>query len=120
MPKKPIKPLKKQLIFCIIENNIKCAYCGRKYDEKNKKTVDHIVPKSKGGQTELSNILICCSNCNSIKKANEDIEDFIKKNKRARESLRKYFEKIEDLWINGKNYHRALEWVYNMIKKEGK
>ena len=116
--RKPIKPIKKQLVFFVIENDVKCAYCGRKYDEvKNRKTLDHIVPKSKGGETVLHNVLICCGNCN-VKKANEDIEDFIKNKKRVRENLRKYFVKIETCVINNKIYHKEIDWVYKLIKKE--
>ena len=39
-----------------------CAYCGRKAD-----TVDHIVPKSKGGTEADSNLVACCKRCNSKK-----------------------------------------------------
>lgn len=119
--KKPIKPLKKQLVLYVIENNVKCAYCGRKYDDvKNKRTVDHVVPKSKGGETSLDNIIICCQVCNNVKKANEDIDEFIKHNKRARENLRKYLVKVEDCYINNKSYHKALTWVIDLLKREGR
>ena len=87
MPKKPTRPLKHQLIYFITESETKCAYCGRRYDdEKTKKTMDHVVPKSKGGETSLANIIICCQNCN-VKKGNEDMDVFIKQNKRVKANL---------------------------------
>lgn len=41
----------------------KCAYCG-----KTATTIDHIIPISKGGQTEPANLLPACVSCNSSKK----------------------------------------------------
>lgn len=44
-------------------DNNQCTYCGNK---KNL-TIDHIIPKSKGGQNTWMNLVTCCSNCNRIK-----------------------------------------------------
>jgi predicted phage replisome organizer/uncharacterized phage protein (TIGR02220 family) len=44
----------------------KCAYCG---DSAN--AIDHIVPRSMGGEDTPSNIVECCSGCNSAKQNNE-------------------------------------------------
>lgn len=41
-----------------------CAYCGRK---TNKWTLDHIIPKSKGGPTRRWNLIRCCARCNGNK-----------------------------------------------------
>jgi 5-methylcytosine-specific restriction endonuclease McrA len=41
-----------------------CAYCGRKAD-----TVDHIIPKSKGGTEDPSNLVACCKRCNNRKQS---------------------------------------------------
>lgn len=43
-----------------------CYYCGKKMKERNK-TIDHIVPLKKGGSNCFSNLVVCCSRCNSIK-----------------------------------------------------
>ena len=40
-----------------------CVYCGSK---KNLK-IDHILPKSKGGQNTWMNLITCCSPCNRYK-----------------------------------------------------
>ena len=45
----------------------KCAYCLN----IGKLTYDHFIPFSKGGPFTKDNILPCCSNCNSRKKAND-------------------------------------------------
>jgi 5-methylcytosine-specific restriction endonuclease McrA len=39
-----------------------CAYCGRRAD-----TVDHVIPKSKGGDESDSNLVACCKRCNMEK-----------------------------------------------------
>lgn len=46
----------------------KCAYCG---DKSKVLTQDHIVPVSKGGLTEIGNIVPACRICNSRKSSSE-------------------------------------------------
>lgn len=41
-----------------------CAYCGR---PATSWTLDHIIPKSKGGPTRRWNLARCCSHCNGNK-----------------------------------------------------
>ena len=41
-----------------------CQYCGR---ERGKLTVDHVVPRSKGGSSAWDNIVTCCAPCNRRK-----------------------------------------------------
>jgi hypothetical protein len=45
-----------------------CAHCGRKI-RKSEIDVDHIVPQSKGGGNESSNLQILCAHCNRSKRA---------------------------------------------------
>jgi 5-methylcytosine-specific restriction endonuclease McrA len=40
-----------------------CTYCG----SKKNLTIDHIIPKSKGGQNTWMNLITCCSPCNRLK-----------------------------------------------------
>ena len=40
-----------------------CAYCG---DNKNL-TMDHVVPRSKGGTDFTKNVVCCCHSCNQDK-----------------------------------------------------
>ncbi len=48
-----------------------CKYCGEKGN-----TVDHIIPRSKGGRTTLSNCVCACKKCN-IRKGNLSLEKFL-------------------------------------------
>jgi hypothetical protein len=43
--------------------NYECAYCG----ETENLTLDHIVPRSKGGSDRVTNVLCACKECNNDK-----------------------------------------------------
>ena len=52
---------------CIFESwNWKCAYCDKSLN-KDSATIDHILPKIKGGHNVKSNMLCSCSKCNRSK-----------------------------------------------------
>lgn len=57
----------------------RCSYCGREYSDRIKKTKDHLVPKSKGGNGR-ENIIHCCGDCNNIKadRTPEEFAEFLK------------------------------------------
>ncbi|WP_345268156.1 HNH endonuclease [Nibrella viscosa] len=44
-------------------DNHRCQYCGTTEDL----TLDHVIPKSKGGKTNWDNLLTACKRCNSRK-----------------------------------------------------
>lgn len=44
----------------------KCAYCAHKV-ARNDFTYDHIIPRSQGGQTSWTNVVVCCTPCNQKK-----------------------------------------------------
>lgn len=39
-------------------------------------TVDHVIPRSKGGTDEMSNLVIACHSCNCSKQAHRDYKTF--------------------------------------------
>jgi 5-methylcytosine-specific restriction endonuclease McrA len=41
-----------------------CQYCGH---ERGNLTVDHVIPRSKGGESTWDNIVTCCAPCNRRK-----------------------------------------------------
>lgn len=47
-------------------DNLTCQYCGHKFSKKEL-TLDHILPRSRGGKSHWSNIVTCCKNCNETK-----------------------------------------------------
>lgn len=44
-----------------------CRYCGRTPSDGAKLTVDHIIPKSKGGEYVAENLITACEQCNHAK-----------------------------------------------------
>lgn len=51
-------------------DNHECVYCG----SKKQLTLDHVIPKSRGGTNEWSNLVTCCFKCN-LKKGNRTPEE---------------------------------------------
>jgi 5-methylcytosine-specific restriction endonuclease McrA len=52
--------LNRENIF--IRDSFSCQYCG-----EDAESIDHIMPKSKGGSHEWSNVVACCKKCNLLK-----------------------------------------------------
>jgi hypothetical protein len=52
-----------------------CPYCGE-YMNRRTKTLDHMVPLSKGGLHGTANVIICCNRCNSTKR-DRDFGDWV-------------------------------------------
>ena len=50
----------------IIRDDSSCQYCGQKVG-KNVITIDHIMPRSRGGDTDFLNCVVSCMRCNSTK-----------------------------------------------------
>jgi len=64
-------PYSKFNIF--IRDNYTCQYCGIKL-VKNQCTIDHIVPRVKGGKSSWTNCVCACKICNN-QKADRDLKD---------------------------------------------
>lgn len=48
----------------LTRDGFRCAYCG---NDKEKLTIDHIIPKSRGGKTSFENCVSSCKPCNNKK-----------------------------------------------------
>jgi len=51
--------------------NNRCAYCGRPPIDDDSLTVDHVRPKSSGGEDRTSNCIPACRDCNQAKSSQE-------------------------------------------------
>jgi 5-methylcytosine-specific restriction endonuclease McrA len=84
-----------------------CYICGR-----DGRDFDHIIPLSRGGEHELSNIRICCASCNS------------KKHDRTLEEMLPYINKqMEDILIRVEELHRErahLESIKLLLEQDSK
>lgn len=52
----------------------KCHYCGRTF-RPEELTMDHVIPVARGGKSDRHNVVPCCKECNSAKKARLAVED---------------------------------------------
>lgn len=64
------KPSRKNIF---LRDCFTCQYCGKKFN-KSDLTIDHVVPKVKGGKTTWTNSVTSCSKCNN-KKSDKSIEN---------------------------------------------
>ena len=48
-----------------------CAYCGKPPIDDSSLTIDHVKPKSKGGEDCTSNVIPACKKCNAQKGSEE-------------------------------------------------
>jgi 5-methylcytosine-specific restriction endonuclease McrA len=48
----------------LVRDGFKCAYCGA---ARQRLTIDHIIPKSKGGKADFENCVSSCKPCNNKK-----------------------------------------------------
>ena len=48
-----------------LRDGLACGYCGHAVEDGACLTLDHIVPVSRGGKNEATNLVTCCGRCNS-------------------------------------------------------
>lgn len=81
-------------------DGMKCQYCGKSNVQL---TIDHILPRSRGGREEWENLVIACVSCNN-KKGNRTPEEagmkLLSRPKKPSPVLfiRQYFPQYEDDW----------------------
>ena len=66
----------------LFENNIakmkngnRCWYCGEEIP-KTQLTIDHVIPRKKGGGNEMDNVILVCKHCNFSKQDTDLFEWF--------------------------------------------
>ena len=50
-----------------VRDGFHCQYCGKKFSE-NSLTIDHVMPKARGGDSSWENTVAACKPCNAKKK----------------------------------------------------
>jgi 5-methylcytosine-specific restriction endonuclease McrA len=60
VPYQRTAPLSRRAVFA--RDSGKCQYCGRSAE-----SIDHVVPRSKGGPHSWENVVACCRRCNTYK-----------------------------------------------------
>lgn len=62
---KPVPWRIRQAVYA--RDGYECAYCGKETDDVSR-SLDHIMPQSRGGEHTLENLVVCCRRCNSAKR----------------------------------------------------
>jgi len=65
----PIKP-RSEITRLAMRDGWECRYCAVRLgmdDDRERPTVDHVIPRSRGGSNDMTNKVLCCRSCNSRK-----------------------------------------------------
>jgi hypothetical protein len=73
-----LDPVPSTVRYDILKRDRKCVLCGAAPDVDSavRLHVDHIVPRSKGGSNDMSNLQVLCAECN-LGKSNRDDTAFV-------------------------------------------
>ena len=82
------------------ESDPTCYYCGKEL-KFNLSTLDHKIPRSRGGRNDFENTVLCCYECNQ-EKADKTSEEYID-------------EIVEEATLRR---HRRITCVINRRRKE--
>ena len=91
-------------INIVWRDNNQCQYCGN-YFSTDKLTMDHVIPKSRGGKNTWENLVAACKKCNQKKGSRTPQESGmipLKKPIRPKANILRTVKKnqISDLWKN--------------------
>jgi 5-methylcytosine-specific restriction endonuclease McrA len=74
LPRAEVK-LNRRNIYARDQN--RCQYCGKRFST-HELSLDHIVPRSRGGETSWENLVCCCLKCNIRKGGRTPVEAHMK------------------------------------------
>lgn len=80
-----------------------CAWCGAKVEAGTQLTLDHVVPHSKGGSNDASNLVTACKPCNDS---------------RGARNATKFSEVVAAYVDHGVLAHRILQHVKNCTRRD--
>jgi hypothetical protein len=69
-----IRPSKRLAIY--LRDGLACGYCHATIEQGARLTLDHLVPYSKGGTNDATNLVTACGRCNSSR-GNRTVQTFI-------------------------------------------
>ena len=77
-----------------------CQYCGV-IESPRDMTIDHVIPRSRGGENTWSNLVTCCKRCNQ-KKGNRTPEEanmsLLNKPVKPRNSVLRQISDVQPIW----------------------
>ena len=89
-----------------------CQYCNKGSKNKTKMTIDHVMPRSRGGDSSWTNLVAACERCNSVKgnRTPKECGMRLKKKPSRPTAIQMHLSRLSDNileewtpWLNGKN-----------------
>jgi 5-methylcytosine-specific restriction endonuclease McrA len=92
-----IKPSRNNILW---RDSCKCQYCAKEYSA-SELTLDHIMPRSRGGENTWTNLVTSCKKCNQKKRDRTPEEagmKLIKKPVKPYNTILRYATEIQPIW----------------------
>jgi len=92
-----LRPTRSNIIW---RDHNKCQYCANDF-AAGELTLDHIVPRSRGGKNTWTNLVACCKKCNQTKRDRTPEEadmKLLKKPLKPHNSILRHANTIEPIW----------------------
>jgi 5-methylcytosine-specific restriction endonuclease McrA len=92
-----IRPSRNNILW---RDKNQCQYCGV-IESPRDMTIDHVIPRSRGGENTWSNLVTCCKKCNQ-KKGNRTPEEanmsLLNKPVKPRNSILRQISDVQPIW----------------------
>jgi 5-methylcytosine-specific restriction endonuclease McrA len=91
------RPTRRNILW---RDNNRCQYCGNIF-LNSELTIDHVMPKSRGGPNTWTNLVACCKKCNQIKRDRTPEEADMKlyqKPAKPKHSVLKHIGDVQPIW----------------------
>ena len=92
-----IKPSRNNILW---RDKNQCQYCGV-IESPREMTIDHVIPRSRGGENTWSNLVTCCKKCNQ-KKGNRTPKEanmsLLNKPIRPKNSILRQISDVQPIW----------------------
>ena len=92
-----IKPSRNNILW---RDKNQCQYCGV-IESPREMTIDHVIPRSRGGENTWSNLVTCCKKCNQ-KKGNRTPQEanmsLLNKPIRPKNSILRQISDVQPIW----------------------
>ena len=92
-----IRPSRKNILS---RDKNQCQYCGI-IEAPNDMTIDHVIPRSRGGGNTWSNLVTCCKKCNQKKRDRTPEEanmNLLNKPRRPKNSVLRQISDVQPIW----------------------
>ena len=96
----------------------RCAYCGTKdWESARSFNLDHIVPRSAGGPTNIRNLVWSCQKCNQ-QKGSRNIQEFLSSRPEVLERIQSRSDKARPLAATGM-YAQVCQLLVRRLREAG-